>query len=181
MIAGAGLRAFALLVGIFMERVMHSQYTDYDYKVFSDASLCVLNGQSPFDRITYRYTPLLAYMMTPNWLLFYEFGKFVFSILDLLCAYLLDKILTKLSVPSSTRTFAISIWLFFPLTAIISTRGSADCLIVFLSLLTLYYVLEERYNLAAIVYGIAVHFKIYPIIYAIPLFLFIKRLLQMNK
>ncbi len=173
MAAGVGLRGLALMYGTLMDRVMDVKYTDYDYKVFSDAAQCVLSGKSPYDRITYRYTPLLAYMLTPNFLLFYEFGKILFALFDIVCAILLNKIFIKMNVSTETRLYAVGAWLLFPLSILISTRGSVDSFIVMLSLLSLYLILTERYTVAAIVFGLAVHFKIYPIIYAVPFFLFI--------
>jgi phosphatidylinositol glycan class M len=37
----------------------------------------------------------------------------------------------------------------------------------------LYYILKREYVLAGFFYGLSVHFKIYPIIYSIPLYLYI--------
>lgn len=61
------------------------------------------------------------------------------------------------------------LWLLNPFVAIISARGNAESIISFLVLLTLYFLRTKRNALAAIVYGLAVHLKIYPIIYCVPI------------
>ncbi len=66
----------------------------------------------------------------------------------------------------SLRVFAVSVWLFSPFTATISTRGNGEALVVCM-LMGLVYMLEtDKTVVAAILYGIAVHWRIFPIIYA---------------
>ena len=69
--------------------------------------------------------------------------------------------------------YASLFYLYNPLTIVICTRGSADCIITFLVLLSLIYLEKKKYILSAIIYGFAVHFKIYPIIYAPSIFLYL--------
>lgn len=52
-----------------------------------------------------------------------------------------------------------------PLVFSISTRGSSESLLCTLVLLTLYYALRRRWDVAAIMLGISTHWKIYPVIY----------------
>lgn len=55
-----------LLFGDIQDYYAKVKYTDLDYAVYTDAAKYVLQNKSPYDRHTYRYTPLLAYLMIPS-------------------------------------------------------------------------------------------------------------------
>lgn len=133
----------------------------------------VVEGKSPFLRPTYRYTPLLAFLLTLNHYLFYSFGKVVFVCCDLCVGLLVHQILRLRGVQRCKVTFSVSLWLLNPLTATVSSRGNAESIVAVLVLLTFYLVICKKLYLAAIFFGLAVHMKIFPIIYSLPLFLFI--------
>lgn len=67
-----------------------------------------------------------------------------------------------------------SVWLFNPLSVTVSTRGNAESLMAVLVLFTLL-MLAHRGNtgivLSAVMYGLSVHMKIYPVTYALALYL----------
>lgn len=58
----------SILVGLILRLLIlrFLNYTDIDYFVYSDGAKYILQGGSPYDRHTYRYTPILGYMMIPN-------------------------------------------------------------------------------------------------------------------
>jgi hypothetical protein len=62
---GLAIRITGILVLSVFENVYHQSLvlTDIDYKVYSDATLY----PSPYDRQTYRYSPLLSYLMIANY------------------------------------------------------------------------------------------------------------------
>lgn len=159
------------------------QYTDIDYSVFSDAAYLVYSGRSPYERETYRYNPFLyapssansfhrAYLLVPNHLLSPLFGKVLFSVFDILCGYLIYVLLCGWNVESNRAVSYASLWTLNPFVLFISTRGSADTIVCFLLFLTLVLLQRHHISASAIVYGLAVHFKLYPIIYALILFLY---------
>lgn len=67
----------------------------------------------------------------------------------------------------------VAFWLYNPVTVGMSTRGSNDNIIALLVFASLYFLLKRQYFVAGLVYGLSVHFKIYPIIYSVPFYLYI--------
>jgi phosphatidylinositol glycan class M len=94
LLISALLRALLTAWGYVQDHYMSVKYTDIDYSVFTDAARYVVRGQSPFLRSTYRYSPLLAYIMVPNVLWTEIFGKVSVCTLEAelracLCDYIL--------------------------------------------------------------------------------------------
>ncbi|KAK0525978.1 GPI mannosyltransferase 1 [Tilletia horrida] len=110
----------------------------------------------PFQRATYRYTPLLALLLSPGEAFGWpEFGKWVFIAADLLCAVLMWAVLEQRH-QQRTRTrrrtphgiefhsegtywswYPTLLWLLNPFPAQIATRGSSESVLGVLVLLFL--------------------------------------------
>ncbi|EYU30939.1 hypothetical protein MIMGU_mgv1a019000mg, partial [Erythranthe guttata] len=73
----------------------------------------------------------------------------------LLVASLIHRILKLRGVPEKLRTYSTMVWLFNPFTITIGTRGNPN----------------NHFVQAAFWYGLVVHLRIYPIIYALPIIL----------
>jgi phosphatidylinositol glycan class M len=172
-LAAVVVRVFLLVYGEWQDSNFAVKFTDVDYHVFNDAALHVMEGRSPFLRPTYRYTPLLAFLLTLNHHLFFSFGKLLFVCCDLGVGLLIHQILRLRGVGRPTVVFSVSLWLLNPLTATVSSRGNAESILAVLVLLTLYLIMHKRIYLSAIFFGLAIHMKIFPVIYSLPLFLLI--------
>jgi phosphatidylinositol glycan class M len=164
------LRAAFLLYGLWQDANSPMKYTDIDYFVFTDAARFISRGLSPYARDTYRYTPLLAWMIYPTtWpgTFWFSSGKVIFALGDVAAGWMMYRILTQYRGMGKERALKFaSIWLLNPMVATISTRGSSEGLLgVFVTAL-LWAVLAKRIVLAGALLGFAVHFKIYPFIYA---------------
>lgn len=83
------IRLALIFYGQFHDLHSEVPYTDIDYKVVTDGARQILKGNTPFNRHTYRYSPLLAYMQIPNVLLNPCVGKIIYSCFDLLVAILI--------------------------------------------------------------------------------------------
>lgn len=172
--SAALLRLVFLIYGLWQDANSPVKYTDIDYLVFTDAARFVSQGQSPYERETYRYTPVLAWLLLPTALatgnplldaVFFSSGKVLFAAADLVAGWLLERILTRSMDAATARKFA-AIWLLNPMVATISTRGSSEGLLGVLVMALLSAVLAKRTALAGLLLGFGVHFKIYPFIYA---------------
>ncbi|KAL1962226.1 hypothetical protein VTN77DRAFT_9882 [Rasamsonia byssochlamydoides] len=167
--AAAALRLVLLFYGLYQDAHSAVKYTDIDYMVFTDAARFVSRGHSPYARDTYRYTPLLAWLLLPTaWQgpLLFSFGKVLFAIADLVAGLLLVRVLRSEYGMSESRALKYaSIWLLNPMVATISTRGSSEGLLGVMVMALLWAITQGKVPLAGVLLGLGVHFKIYPFIY----------------
>ncbi|XP_077983230.1 GPI alpha-1,4-mannosyltransferase I, catalytic subunit-like [Glandiceps talaboti] len=163
---------FALvLYGEWQDRAMLVPYTDVDYHVFTDAARYITQGESPYERATYRYTPLLAWLLIPNIYILPIFGKMIFVLCDVASGYLIYKLLRLRQCPEYISHISSLFWLFNPLPMAVSSRGNAESIMALLVLLCLQALMTRKTKTAAFLLGLAVHMKIYPITYSLPMYM----------
>lgn len=165
LLVSVALRLAILVYGEFHDQHSEVPFTDVDYKVVTDGSRHVIEDGSPFQRHTYRYTPLLAYFLVPNILVHRSFGKILFCLFDLLIGILIRKIISDefqqtfrenainiqkrmqrfervvVTLPSKYEqiaTWSSLVWLYNPMSMVIATRGNGDAITSFFVLLTMY-------------------------------------------
>ena len=168
LILGAIVRVGLTLWGEVQDRSAKVRYTDIDYDVFTDGAAAVAGGGSPYDRATYRYTPLLAWALLPNVLVWAQWGKALFVAADLGVGLLIPAALPH-NTPEGLVSAAVAAWVFNPIVAAISTRGSAEAVVVFPIVAALAAFRSKRPILAGLLIGLGIHVKLYPVIY-IPAF-----------
>jgi len=110
-------------------------------------------------------------MLVPNIWVHHVFGKLLFAASDLFLAQVIDKVLLLKGCRYS-EWWACT-WLFHPLAVIISSRGNADSLICLMVVQTALHLEQHNWMLAGVWFGLSVHFKIFPIVFAPSILLFI--------
>ena len=165
LIAGTILRVVMVLYSMYHDKHFRVKYTDIDYMIITDGAAEMVHGGTPFDRATFRYTPLLSALMVPNVLWWHDAGKVFFAMCDIGAAFYCYKVLIHFATKESAK-FAVSMFILFnPIVINVSTRGNSDMVVTFMSLAALACFVERQYNRSALWLGFAIHFKIYPIIY----------------
>jgi GPI mannosyltransferase 1 subunit M len=92
LITGLVIRLALIIYGEIQDQISEVPYTDIDYKVVTDASRHIYNLGSPFQRHTYRYTPILAILLIPNIYFHQTCGKILFVAFDLIIAVIIKNI-----------------------------------------------------------------------------------------
>lgn len=168
------VRLVMIVYSVYHDKNSSIKYTDIDYQVFSDAARSILSPNdtlnatwigSPYDRATYRYTPLLALILTPNHLVHPCWGKVLFSLSDLIVGFLLYQLCPNPREKAHHARMVNLVWLLNPFVINISTRGSSESILGVVIIAFLYSAKRSNWDLAAILLGLAVHLKIYPFLY----------------
>ncbi|KAL8835406.1 MAG: hypothetical protein Q9170_003335 [Blastenia crenularia] len=180
------LRVAFFIYGLLQDKYAPVKYTDIDYFVFTDAARYISQGRSPYERETYRYTPLLAWLLIPtSWQnpVWFSFGKILFAVSDIIAGWFIVRILQSKEAGAMSTERALkyaSIWLLNPMVATISTRGSSEGLLGVMVIVLSWAVTRRQIVLSGVLLGLAVHFKIYPFIYGPSIVWFLESLPTSN-
>ncbi|CEM15002.1 unnamed protein product [Vitrella brassicaformis CCMP3155] len=180
--AAIGIHAALIAWGLHQDKTLSVPYTDIDYHVFSDAARHLYEGASPYERETYRYTPLLAWLLVP--VVWHPlFGKALFCLANLVCAALIEHVLRARGVRARPSLLLSCLWLMNPIPLNVATRGSCDTLTCAMILVLVRELVDmnpagkRRVGCswaavrAAVVYGFLVHWRVFPVIYGLPILL----------
>lgn len=107
----------------------------------------------------------MSFLLVPNILIHDAFGKLLFCLFDVLTSFLIHRIQRKSGLEPETCRSSTFLWLYNPLPIVISTRGSSESIVTFLVVLCVW--LAGQPIPMGLIFGLAVHFKIYPCIYAL--------------
>lgn len=108
-----------------------------------------------------------------------EFSIFIKSavtIFDVLCAYLIYKIVRKFGYDEKKATLAFGLWFLCPIVIYTTAvHGMFDNISIFFMLLTLLLILDKRYFLAGVMFSLSAFTKYFPVYLIFILFIYIIR------
>lgn len=97
----------------------------------------------------------------------------IFSLADLLVGKVIHGMLLESGYGSHVATRSGMLWLFNPFTFTISTRGSSDALVALILLSVLLCVQKDHVAVAGALWGFAVHWRVFPVIYGPSILVFL--------
>jgi phosphatidylinositol glycan class M len=167
LVAAVVVRVIVIVAGEYFDHAFYPiQFTDIDYRVYSDAALQVYLNNSPYERQTYRYPPLLAMVLVGNIVCHPSFGKIIFALFDAAIALEIKSIVdASSSSEHQTGLNLMMLWCFNPFSIYISCRGSVDAVSSWLVLRMLKEMLLGNIIFAAFAIGFSIYFRMYPVIY----------------
>ncbi len=177
---GTVFRFSVLIIGLVLDHVSNQwHYTDIDYSIYSDAGLLAWEGFSPYERPTFRYPPVLAWLMIINQQNFSWLGKLWFIFFDILIIFeiwFIKSLISHTAVEEKKQWCLL--WALNPFSTYIATRGSFDSISNYMILLTTRIVMQtgslKYYQssskrrtmiVGGLVFGLTIYFRIYPVIY----------------
>ena len=112
-------------------------FTDLDYKVYLDASLF----DSPYERHTYRYSPILAWIMSPSYTFNQNFGKWLLAVFDTIACFFLFKMVSARKEDYNKNGAILMCLIVFtnPFLIYLSIRGSCEGITMSLAFAFLYF------------------------------------------
>ena len=157
-----------------------------DYKVYLDGSLY----DSPYERHTYRYSPLLSWIMSPSYKYHQNFGKWLLAVFDLIACFLVFKMVSRIKGEHNRVGSVVLSALIFtnPFLIYLSIRGSCEGITMTLAFAFLYFYFggdadgtmsanerkekgittlqpcRIRRYVSFMFFGLWVHFRVFPVI-----------------
>lgn len=161
------LHAAFIAYGLWQDKVgIKVEYTDVDYWVMSDAAELMAEGKSPFDRPTFRYSPLLALLLLPNGVFGKVYGKVLYSMFDIVASWVIYGLLKRQGVARPSAALYTALFhTCNPLVVAVSTRGNAESIVCTLCLLFIWLLSKRRRAMAAVCLGLAIHVKLFPALF----------------
>jgi hypothetical protein len=154
-------------LGVYMQS-LRNPYIGFPYYPgisFNPSHLTGSISYPPLSAFVFGLTFLLYSLLgEPSRFLYYFLLKQPMVFSDIGCAIVLARIVGLSRAAPRART-AFLIWTYFPLAVITSSLwGALDPIVVFLTLLTVYYFYTSRFVFSAAVLGVAIFVKTIPII-----------------
>lgn len=182
-IKGTLLRVILIVWSSSYESIADQQLgvTDIDYKVYTDA-IMTPNCINPYlCHHTYRYSPLLSYLMVFNIPPIEYMGKIFFALFDVLAMLGLANL-----IKPQHRRVIVQLYSYNPLFIYLTVRGSCESISLALMFWTWFFIFGTNGNailnnnspkninkennqtqkiIGYCLYGLWVHFRVYPIIF----------------